>query len=470
MGHTALYGQAWGDWIDVGYGIQVSFKFGKRSCTFANTYARIRNISSSKYCSVNVVFHTVCDNSTNEMSISANKLAPTQIKESPGDWYVTSLQVFDIRLSQLTDEKCRRITLSNTGGTGGNTGAGQPGNFGSSVDQSGDFINVGEQPKGYQPPNEAGNKAAWEILKAKDEKEKQDRDARQKATDENRKKQEALNRQQINTAQQQQQKLQQLVAEQQQRYQQTQMDLTNAQTAANSVYDAAIAGGKKTSGALLDATMAGAREISDPKAQLAYTGVGLAVTLFAHLGEKKQERLEKEAAARREEERKQALIEAKGQFIEDAIQINKYQFSDLVSKGRYAALLIAPISNSAEEESIYFSSLAFVPPYEDGSHPLKDEVQRKLLLSLNQKPPGGYKVYTLYPVINIDKFQDEFIKKMASGHLIGLPCELLSFTRLPFETSIPAGSDFWGEPAGQNKAPAAEKKEKEKKQEDFWNN
>ncbi|RFS19464.1 hypothetical protein DVR12_22790 [Chitinophaga silvatica] len=54
IGHLTLYGQVWGDWIDVGYGIQVAFKFGNKPCTFANTYARIRNTSQNTYCTVNV--------------------------------------------------------------------------------------------------------------------------------------------------------------------------------------------------------------------------------------------------------------------------------------------------------------------------------------------------------------------------------------------------------------------------------
>jgi hypothetical protein len=40
--------QNWGNWISVGNGIEISFKFGTTACSFANTYARLRNTSANK--------------------------------------------------------------------------------------------------------------------------------------------------------------------------------------------------------------------------------------------------------------------------------------------------------------------------------------------------------------------------------------------------------------------------------------
>lgn len=108
--------------------------------------------------------------------------------------------------------------------------------------------------------------------------------------------QEEIRRRQQQIAAQQQEKLNQ-IQQQQQRQQQLQQDLNNAQSASTSAFDNAINSGKKTSGAIVDATLAGAQNISDPKASLAYTGVGLGVAIFAALGERKEAKMQ----ARQEE-------------------------------------------------------------------------------------------------------------------------------------------------------------------------
>lgn len=92
------------------------------------------------------------------------------------------------------------------------------------------------------------------------------------------------------------------IQELQQKEQQQQQELNNAQNASNSAYEQAINNNKKESGAIVDATLAGAQQLSDPKESLAYMGVGLTSALFVYSGERKearakeQERLENEKA------------------------------------------------------------------------------------------------------------------------------------------------------------------------------
>lgn len=256
----------------------------------------------------------------------------------------------------------------------------------------------------------------------------------------------------------------------QQRYQQTQIEFSNAQTAADNAYQSAIASGKKESGAMLDATLASAQQISDPNGQLVTMGVGLAVSLFLHFWEKKQEKLEREAATKRAEERIQLIVHSKNKYVYDAININKYGFSDLVSKVRYAALLLVPKYITSEKESIFFTIPVVVPKYSDSTYPLKDEIEKKLLkaLSLDKSILTGMKLYTLYPITDLETFQDEFTKKMGSGHLLNFSPELAKFLDYPFSTKKMKieTSDFWGNPV----KPKPETGINEPKNNEFWNN
>lgn len=284
--------------------------------------------------------------------------------------------------------------------------------------------------------------------------------------------QEAIRQRQQQIAAQQQEnliKLQQQFEEQQRRYQQTQLDFANAQTAADNAYQAAIASGKKESGAMVEATLAASQQFTDPNAQLATLGVGLAASLFMHWGEKKQERLEREAALKREEERRQAIINAKDKYIVDALNINKYSFADLVTKQRYAALLLVPKQSTPDKQSIYFTIPVLVPKYADDTYPLKDEIEKKLLKSISLDKPqlANAKVYTLYPITDLEKFQDEFTKKMGSGHLIYLPAELTDFSDYPFNSNTETqGTDFWGNPVKKENKIETNKPTKN----DFWSN
>lgn len=264
--------------------------------------------------------------------------------------------------------------------------------------------------------------------------------------------------------------LDQRAAEQQQRYNQLQIDFSNAQTASDNAYQTAIASGRKQSGAILESTLAGASQISDATNSLVYTGVGLSIALLAHFGEKKEERLEREAESRRAEARRLRVIEAKRNFISDALAINQYGFTDLMSKDRYAAILLVPESFIVEPQKAYFSIVCEIPKYADGTYPLKDEIRRKLLLSIDNSLLSGRKAQILYPIINIEKFQDEFTKKMGSGHLVYLNPELINFTKVPFseQTNLENGIDFWGNPT--NKKTEKLEVKPVKKENNFWNN
>lgn len=105
-------GQTWGSWIDVGQGVQVSFRFGKQRCFTGNTYARLRNTSNVKYASIRVEFYTNC-NSTDPSAVSAYNLAPNQINESSGNWYTTDLSVSKIRLTKLEDANYKNLLSIN---------------------------------------------------------------------------------------------------------------------------------------------------------------------------------------------------------------------------------------------------------------------------------------------------------------------------------------------------------------------
>ena len=92
------------------------------------------------------------------------------------------------------------------------------------------------------------------------------------------------------------------VKEMQLKQQQLQHEFNSAQDASTTAFENALNSGKKTSGAMVDATLAGSQYISDPKASLAYTGVGLSVALISWISEKKEAQraamLEREQAER----------------------------------------------------------------------------------------------------------------------------------------------------------------------------
>ncbi|MFT3947821.1 MAG: hypothetical protein QM763_13300 [Agriterribacter sp.] len=295
--------------------------------------------------------------------------------------------------------------------------------------------------------------------------------------------QDALNKQ--NKAQQQQnlqsqqqaatqQKLNQIQEQfnqQQQRYQQTQMELENAKNASMNAYEAAISSGRKESGAMLDATFAGASQISDSKAALVYTGVGLGLSLAMRLSEKKAEKAQKEAERRAEYERTNLIVNTKNAFIKEALDLNKYSFSDLVSKDRYATILLIPKQFSADEDVVYFTYTVPVPKYSDGTYPLKPEVEKKLLLSIDRNIRDGKMVHTLYPITDLEKFNNDFVKKMGSGKVIFLNAQLLNVAGNPFSDNSAQkdNTDFWGNPVKKDDTKQSDKPTQQTKN-NFWNN
>ncbi|GAB3688415.1 hypothetical protein GCM10027592_03310 [Spirosoma flavus] len=113
---TVCFAQDWGEWIDVGHGIQVAFKYRNKPCQgMANTYARLRNMSSNTYGELTVTFDTNCDR-PGSASVSAYDFTPSQVKESPGNWYTTSHDVTNIRLTKLRDKRGDNLLGSNSNG------------------------------------------------------------------------------------------------------------------------------------------------------------------------------------------------------------------------------------------------------------------------------------------------------------------------------------------------------------------
>ncbi|MCO5239235.1 MAG: hypothetical protein M9904_04205 [Chitinophagaceae bacterium] len=119
--------------------------------------------------------------------------------------------------------------------------------------------------------------------------------------------QQDLQNQQQAAAQQKSNQIQEQFNQQEQRSQQTQMELDNAKNVSVGAYQQAINSGKKTSGAMVDATLEGAQYISDPKASLAYTGIGLGVALVSWISEKKE--VQRTAMFKREEEERLRRLE-----------------------------------------------------------------------------------------------------------------------------------------------------------------
>lgn len=248
------------------------------------------------------------------------------------------------------------------------------------------------------------------------------------------------------------------------RQQQTQLELDGARNIAEDAYQNAITAGKKDSGAMVDATLAMANQISDPTGQAVYTGVGLGVSLLMHLGEKKQERLEEEAKIEAERKRKQMIIDTKEKFIYDAIKINKYEFADLISKERFAAFIVIPENLTVDMQKAYFTVAVKVSQYSDNTYPLKDEIEKKILSNIEESLIKGNKIKTIYPITNIDTFQDDFIEKMGSANLVNLDIGLISFISNPFtkpDYQNETNNDFWGNET--KKAPQKKKNNTKKK-------
>ncbi len=114
--------QNWSNWVDVGKGVQISFKFGARPCEgLNNTYARIRNTSEVKYSRIRVEFDKNCGEGT--ASVSAYNIGSGEINESPGNFYTTALKVSHVRLTHLEDGNHRSL-LGNVGAGGTGSGGG----------------------------------------------------------------------------------------------------------------------------------------------------------------------------------------------------------------------------------------------------------------------------------------------------------------------------------------------------------
>ena len=237
-------------------------------------------------------------------------------------------------------------------------------------------------------------------------------------------------------------------------------------------YQEAISNGRKESGAILDATIAGANQLSDPIASSATLVIGGVVSLLKSGSEKRQEKLERQAASDREqaalnaveerkasiikieEDKKLNIIEGKSKFINEALEVNKYEFNDLRSKQRYASLLLTPKYFVSEQQKIYFSVPVKLPLYSDNTYPITDEIEKKLLMSIDQTYLNGYKAYLLYPIIDINKFENDFTVKMGSGQLIFLNAALLKFSKIPFlemKETKHSKTDFWGNPLNKMK-------------------
>ena len=255
---------------------------------------------------------------------------------------------------------------------------------------------------------------------------------------------------------------------QEQNFQQMQNELTTAQTIATNAYKNAIASGQKQSGAVIAGTLAGAQQISDPESQLIYTGVGLSLSLLSHLGEKKQERLDAEKKA----ENEALLIDAKYTFITEAFEINKYQSSELYANERYCQVFITPTDMTPLTQKIYFFPLLGVPKYSDDTFPLKTDINSKVIKSIDPLLLKNMSVFVLYPITNNKKFQEEFIKKMGSAHLLQLNPSIINFIKPPFTKSNAKKDkeDFWEEKTKPKNKSNVQVKKDTKKDNDFWNN
>lgn len=116
------------------------------------------------------------------------------------------------------------------------------------------------------------------------------------------------------------------IKEMQLKQQQMQQELNTAQNASTSAYENAINSGKKTSGALVDATLAGAQNLSDPKMSLAYAGTGLAVAGLVAISERKEAKMQ----ARQEELSKvKASLSTSNSILNFVSGVTSYHITNL---------------------------------------------------------------------------------------------------------------------------------------------
>lgn len=148
-----------------------------------------------------------------------------------------------------------------------------------------------------------------------------------------------------------------------------QQEINGAQNAATAAFDNSINSGKKTSGALVDATLAGAQNFSDPKMQLAYSGTGLAVAGLVALSERKEARLE---ARQAELNKLKESLATSSTILNFASGITSYHITNLrvikKSNGRIKSVIrtnrydiyvdISSIKNTADSITI-FESVSF---------------------------------------------------------------------------------------------------------------
>lgn len=301
----------------------------------------------------------------------------------------------------------------------------------------------------------------WENKKAK---EQQDELNKQNKLQQ----QQDLQNQQKAAAQDRLNQQQQQFEEQQRHYQQTQIELGNAKNVSMNAYQEAINSGRKESGAMLDATLAGAQQISDAKSSLIYTGVGLGVSLFMHLSEKKTERIEADASRINEAYRKQLIIDAKSNFLKDLLNISKYSISDLVKKERYAVLIITTKNLEASEQEIYFTLPKLINPFSDSTYPSKESITTLLLSYIPSQRKVDKRFFILYPIINLQEFNNDFIKKIGSGNIIGFNASLIKFSESTGNKTIEGTTDFWGNPIKKDSI-NSKQKQINKQQSNFWN-
>lgn len=249
-------------------------------------------------------------------------------------------------------------------------------------------------------------------------------------------------------------------AEQQQRFQQTQIELENAKNVSMSAYQQAINSGKKESGALLDATLAGAEQIGDAKSQLIYTGVGLGVSLLTHLSEIKSEKNAQIMAIQEDNLRTKLIIETKSLFIKDFQKVSNYTLKDLSNKNRYAVLLIFPRQFTEDSQNIYFTLPTLITPYSDNAYPSKKEIETQLLGCIDSDIKSNKSFMALFPIINVEEFEKDFIKKIGSGNVINLNAQLINCTKLLHNSTQQNETDFWGNPI--------EKQPSDRKKNSFW--
>ncbi len=91
-----------------------------------------------------------------------------------------------------------------------------------------------------------------------------------------------------------------------------------------------------------------------------------------------------------------------------------------------------------------------------------------LMMTLDRSKFGDARVCLLYPIVNVQQFSSDFIKKVGSGKAVGLDAEAIPYSRYPFdEFSRPqTQADFWGNPrSGKDSTSQNTVKKKDKS---FW--